>query len=87
VDKKVAEPIASYSMAAPQDVLAQIDQMMEQLARLRAQIAGMLVRQPESTQSIREADYFGMWADREDMQGLDSSEWLRRLREKQWACL
>jgi hypothetical protein len=39
-------------------------------------------RRPQ--RSVREADYFGMWADREDMQGLSSRQWLERLRNQQW---
>jgi hypothetical protein len=34
--------------------------------------------------SVREAEYFGMWADREDMHGLSSREWLDSLRAQQW---
>lgn len=83
--KKVAEPAASYSTVAVQDILTQIDQVMEQLVRLRSQVMEILPRLSETTRSVREAEYFGMWADREDMRGLDSSEWLRRLRERQWA--
>jgi hypothetical protein len=35
--------------------------------------------------SVRESEYFGMWAEREDMQGLSSREWLERSRSHQWA--
>ncbi len=35
--------------------------------------------------SVRDAEYFGMWADREDMRGLSSREWLERLRSQQWS--
>lgn len=87
MDKKVAEPTAPYSVVALQDILTQIDQMMEQLTRLRMQVARLLARQSEAPRSVRQAEYFGMWANREDMHGLDSGEWLRRLRERQWANL
>lgn len=28
--------------------------------------------------------FFGMWADREDMQGMDSVEWVKKMREEWW---
>jgi len=37
-----------------------------------------------SDRSVRETEYFGMWADREDMRGLSSREWLESLRAQQW---
>ena len=37
-----------------------------------------------SSRSVRETEYFGMWADREDMRGLSSREWLKSLRAQQW---
>ncbi len=37
----------------------------------------------QSSRSVRETEYFGMWADREDMHGLSSREWLKNLRARQ----
>ena len=34
--------------------------------------------------SVREADYFGIWADREDLKDRSSREWLEDLRKEQW---
>ena len=39
--------------------------------------------QPDYT--VRQAEYFGMWQDREDMSGQSSREWLEALRSQQWA--
>jgi hypothetical protein len=39
----------------------------------------------ETTASIREAAFFGIWADRNDLQGRSSREWLEEeVRSKQW---
>ena len=35
--------------------------------------------------SIQDAEFFGMWADREDMVGQSSREWLEKLRAGQWS--
>ena len=34
---------------------------------------------------VQESEYFGMWADRQDMRGLSSREWLERQRKQHWA--
>ncbi len=34
--------------------------------------------------SIKEASFFGMWADRSDLQQSSSRAWLEELRQKQW---
>ncbi len=34
--------------------------------------------------SVRQAEYFGMWADRDDMAGQSSRAWLEDLRSQQW---
>lgn len=83
-EKKVAEPATPYPADTSQDILAEMDRMMAQMAQLRAHVAGLLARETKKDLSVREADYFGMWEDREDMQGMDSSEWLLRLRQQQW---
>lgn len=35
--------------------------------------------------SIRDAEFFGIWADREDMAGHSSRDWLENLRAGQWS--
>ena len=37
------------------------------------------------SRTIRDAEFFEMWADREDMAGRSSREWLEDLRAKQWS--
>ncbi|MCB0176884.1 MAG: hypothetical protein KDI02_16320 [Anaerolineae bacterium] len=51
---------------------------------LKSQVAALNQSRTQKIQSIREADFFGMWADRDDMQGRTSQEWLDELRKKQW---
>jgi hypothetical protein len=34
--------------------------------------------------SVRETDYFGMWADHPDLENRSSREWLEELRQQQW---
>ena len=38
----------------------------------------------ETTGSIREGSFFGMWADRADLHEQSSREWLEEVRRKQW---
>ena len=37
--------------------------------------------------SIREAEFFGMWADRKDLAGKSSRDWLNNLRTSHWSHL
>lgn len=51
-----------------------------------AQIADMPTVDSEKIglTSIQEASFFGMWADRSDLQQRSSRDWLEELRQKQW---
>ena len=35
--------------------------------------------------SIKDAEFFGIWADREDMANRSSRDWLKDLRDGQWS--
>ena len=61
-----------------------IDRIMQELFEMRLRLARSLQRMPDTKVSSREWEAFGIWADREDMKGLTSSEWLDRLRASQW---
>jgi hypothetical protein len=37
------------------------------------------------SRSIRDAEFFGMWADRKDMEGMSSRDWLDNMRDSQWS--
>ena len=68
-----------------QDIVEEIDRLIAEMAILRSQVSalGSVPAQPD--RSVREADYFGMWAEREDMRGLSSRKWLEGLRSQQWS--
>jgi hypothetical protein len=57
-------------------------QVAEFIARLRERYQrSQSVEKPEGS-DIAKDDFIGMWRDREDMQ--DSSEWVRKAREREW---
>lgn len=62
-------------------IVQQIDRFISEMTAFRSQLAS-LNASIRRVHSVREADYFGMWADREDMRGLSSREWLENLRER-----
>lgn len=65
-------------------ILEEIDRLIGEMTALKSQVAALNQSRIQKTQSIREADFFGMWADRDDMQGYSSREWFDELRKKQW---
>lgn len=65
-------------------ILKEIDRLISEMSLIRSQVAALSGSSIQAGQSIRQAEYFGMWADREDMQGQSSREWLERLRGQQW---
>ncbi len=48
------------------------------------QNADLIYPTTQSQGSIRDAEYFGMWQERPDMEGLSSREWLEQQRTRQW---
>lgn len=67
-----------------QQIMQQLDRLIAEMTVLRRQVAALSSGSLSSEPSVRQADYFGMWADREDMQGRTSREWLEDLRSQQW---
>lgn len=67
-----------------QQIMQQLDRLISEMAVLRGQVAALNEVTLSSQPSVRQADYFGMWADREDIQGRTSREWLEELRRQQW---
>jgi len=63
-----------------EDVVQEIDRLIAEMTLLRSRAVSLSVTERPPRQSIREGEYFGMWADREDMQGISSREWLENLR-------
>ena len=68
------------------ELLSRIDQMAMELKRLRQQLLESMVvkRQRKKFKSVREYEFYGMWADREEWQGLSTEECLAQIREKAW---
>jgi len=50
----------------------------------RVIVAALSSASASETRSVRQAEYFGMWADREDMHGRSSRAWLEDLRSQHW---
>ena len=67
-----------------QQIMQELDRLIAEMTTLRQQVAALSKTTTTSQSSVRQAEYFGMWADREDMQGRSSREWLEELRRQQW---
>jgi hypothetical protein len=70
---------------APQDkqtIVAEIDRLINEMVKLRTRVASEI--SPPAMSTSKEWEIFGMWADREDMQGISTVEWLDKLRGEQW---
>jgi len=67
-----------------QQIMQQLDRMIAEMTVLRRQVAALSNASVSPQPSVKQAEYFGMWADREDMQGRSSREWLEDLRSRQW---
>ena len=67
-----------------QQIMQEIDRLIAEMTALRRQVADLRAASTLPDSSVRQAEYFGMWADREDMQGRSSREWLEDLRSQQW---
>lgn len=67
-------------------IISDLDHFISEMVQLRRRVAALIgeSKTGDSSGSVRDAEWFGMWADREDMQGLSSREWLSQLRAEQW---
>lgn len=68
-----------------QQIRQQIDRLIVEVVALRQQVLALEGAADTPQDSVRQADYFGMWADRPDIQGRSSREWLEDLRRQQWS--
>jgi hypothetical protein len=66
-----------------QDIVQEIDRLIAEMMTLRNHVSA-LNPPVQPGRSVQEAEYFGMWAERQDMHGLSSREWLKSLRAQQW---
>jgi prefoldin subunit 5 len=67
-----------------QDIVDEIDRLIAEMNVLRNQVSALGASPARLDRSVREAEYFGMWAEREDMRGRSSRERLESLRSQQW---
>jgi hypothetical protein len=67
-----------------QYIVQELDRLITEMTILRSQVSTLSIPLVQPEHSIREAEYLGMWADRKDMQGLSSREWLNNLRAQHW---
>jgi len=65
-------------------IIQVIDRLITEMNHLRSQVAALSSPLASTAGSVRQAEYFGMWADREDMAGQSSRAWLEGLRTHQW---
>ncbi len=64
-------------------VIQELDRLISEMSTLRVQISRLDL--PSLPRSIRNAECFGMWANREDLPASASSrEWLEQWRKQQW---
>lgn len=68
-------------------IVSDLDNLISEILQVRRRVAALANenRIKQALRSVRDAEWFGMWAKREDMQGLSSREWLTKLRTQQWA--
>jgi len=69
-----------------QRIVSEMDNLINEMLQVRRRMAELAGNgQPKKlSASVRDAEWFGMWADREDMQELSSREWLTQQRAQQW---
>jgi hypothetical protein len=67
-----------------QHILQEIDRLIAEMNVLRRQVAALSSPLGATDRSVRQTEYFGMWADRNDMRGQSSRAWLEGLRTQQW---
>lgn len=68
-----------------QHILEEIDRLIAEMTLLKSEVAILGQSSDRAKNSIREAEFFGMWADRQDLIDKSTQEWLDDLRKKQWS--
>jgi hypothetical protein len=68
-----------------QHILEEIDRLIKEISLVRSEVAALQSSTTQAEHLIREAEYFGMWADRDDIAGQSSREWLQHLLTQQWS--
>jgi hypothetical protein len=66
-----------------QQIMQRLDHLIAEMVVLRQQVVALSSAAPLSQISVKQTDYFGIWADRDDMQDRTSRAWLEDLRDQQ----
>ena len=66
------------------DIIQTLDRLISEMNTLRSQVAALDISSSEVNNSVRQADYFGMWDQRDDMLEDSSRAWLEQWRSQQW---
>ena len=67
------------------DIVREIDRLIGEMTALRGRVSELDRAPAERGRSVREAEFFGMWADRDDMRGKSSRQWVEEQRKRQWS--
>lgn len=67
-----------------EEIVREIDRLIAEMTALRSQVSALGDSPARLDRSVREAEYFGMWADRDDMRGMTSRQWVEAQRRRQW---
>ena len=67
-----------------QQIMQRLDQLIAEMVILRQQVIALSSTSSSPQVSVKQSDYFGIWADRDDMQDRTSRAWLEDLRDQQW---
>ncbi len=68
------------------DILKTLDKLIGEMNLLRSQVAALDISSTQTSRSsVRQAEYFGMWAQRDDMSEESSRAWLEQWRSQQWS--
>ncbi|TGO01942.1 hypothetical protein PN36_33965 [Candidatus Thiomargarita nelsonii] len=68
------------------DILQTLDRLIGEMNSLRSQVAALDISSTQTSRSsVRQSEYFGMWAQRDDMSEESSREWLEKWRSQQWS--
>jgi len=81
-----AQNLGNYQVddeAQTAHIVENMDRLIADMLILRQQLL-QTNKQATPSQAIRETEFFGMWADRDDIQGQSSRQWLTTIRAKQW---
>ncbi len=69
-----------------QQIMQRLDQLIAEMVVLRQEVNALSNTSTSIQTSVQQADYFGIWAEREDIQDRSSRAWLEDLRDRQWNC-